>query len=90
MSRTKKRRSNLYRIVGDQLPSRRERLADDNSYESRKRKAKQEEKKKQSVYQRHLESEKPNKSDNEPEAQPRGGRLADKIRQLNQEKTEQS
>ncbi len=85
MTRVKKKRSDANRIEwGETAPRRSEKLADPTSYESRKRRSLDNRKKQKSVYEKQLEKE-------EREArlkaqQPRGGRLAEKIRRLNREK----
>ena len=71
-------------FIDDSGPSRQERLADPESYDSRKRKALEEKKKKhKSVYEKQREAEKANKNNAQAE---RKTRLADKIRRINKEK----
>lgn len=72
-------------FIDDSGPSRQERLADPESYDSRKRKALEEKKKKhKSVYEKKREAEKADKNKNGQSE--RKTRLADKIRQLNKDK----
>ncbi len=87
MSRVKKKRShtNQY-IFEDAGPSKGERLANPESYESRKKKALAERKKKRSVYQKELDKQKEEQQKQSQDNRPRGGRLADKIRKMNADK----
>lgn len=71
-------------FIDDSGPSRNERLADPDSYDSRRRKAKAEKKKNKSVFEKQREAEQPDGSN--AKANERKTRLADKIRKLNQEK----
>ena len=71
-------------FIDDSGPSRNERLADPDSYDSRRRKAKAEKKKNKSVFEKQREAEQSNSSNSQ--ANDRKTRLADKIRKLNQEK----
>lgn len=72
-------------FIDDRGPSRQERLADPDSYDSRKRKALDEKKKKhKSVYEKQREAEKDSKSDSSQTQ--RKTRLADKIRRINKDK----
>lgn len=72
-------------FIDDSGPSRQERLADPESYDSRKRKALEEKKKKhKSVYEKQRDAEKADKNKNAQSE--RKTRLADKIRRMNKEK----
>ncbi|EXJ11254.1 hypothetical protein [Nitrincola nitratireducens] len=88
MTREKKRRSAVHQDELVFTPRKQERLADPESYESRRSKAIKERKKQASVYEKaRLEAEKEGKA---AAAGRRGahntGPLADKIRRLNQQK----
>ncbi len=83
MTRLKKSRK-AKGFIDDSGPSRSERLADPESYDSRRRKAQAEKKKNKSVYQKQRDAEK-SQHTSAPE-QKRKTRLSDKIRKLNQEK----
>ncbi len=89
MSRVKKKRSFVSQYLpADKVESKAERLLDENSYESRKKKAQDKKKKHKSLYQREQEKEKQEKeaaTDNG--SRPKGGRLAEKIRTLNKNKS---
>nr|WP_067297663.1 hypothetical protein [Marinobacterium profundum] len=86
MTRLKKKRSDANRIEwGDSAPRRSEKLADPGSYESRKRKSLDKRKQQKSVYEKQLEKEEL-EARRRAQQQPRGGRLAEKIRRLNREK----
>ncbi len=86
MTRLKKKRSDANRIEwGETAPRRSEKLADPGSYESRKRKSLDKRKKQKSVYEKQLEKEE-REARLRAQQQPRGGRLAEKIRRLNREK----
>ena len=86
MTRLKKKRSDANRIEwGESAPRRSEKLADPTSYESRKRRALDKGKKQKSVYEKQLEKEE-REARLKAQQQPRGGRLAEKIRRLNREK----
>lgn len=91
MTRLKKQRRMANKIVLDKTPKKQERLADPDSYESRKQRAMAKKKKHQSVEQKRINA-KPTKSaiQRDTEAGRRGerqgGRLAEKIRKLNAEK----
>jgi len=85
MTRVKKKRSDANRIEWDERPPRRsEKLADPDSYESRKKKALDKRKRHKSVYEKHLEQESRNEERADQKGA-RGGRLAEKIRRLNRE-----
>ncbi|MCP4596768.1 hypothetical protein [Neptuniibacter sp.] len=71
-------------FIDNEGPSRNERLADPNSYESRRRKAQEKKKKHTSVYEKERQAEKNNASDDKTTE--RKTRLADKIKKLNKEK----
>lgn len=72
-------------FIDDRGPSRQERLADPDSYDSRKRKALDSKKKKhKSVYEKQREADKIAKSAT-PQAE-RKTRLADKISRINKDK----
>ena len=94
MTRLKKQRRMANKIVLDKTPKKQERLADPDSYESRKQRAMAKKKKHQSVEQKRIKA-KPTKSaiERDTEAGRRGersgGRLADKIRKLNAQKRDQ-
>lgn len=84
MTRLKKSRK-AKGFIDDSGPSRKERLADPESYDSRKRKALEQKKKRhKSVFEKQRQEAAESGNDN-AEAQ-RKTRLADKIRRLNQEK----
>jgi hypothetical protein len=86
MTRLKKKRSDANRIEwGESAPRRSEKLADPGSYESRKRKSLDKRKQQKSVYEKQLEKEE-REARLRAQQQPRGGRLAEKIRRLNREK----
>ncbi|GGO77037.1 hypothetical protein GCM10011348_05690 [Marinobacterium nitratireducens] len=88
MTRVKKKRSDANRIEwGERPPRRSEKLADPDSYESRKKRANEKRKKHKSVYEKHLEQEEREEA-RAAQKGARGGRLAEKIRRLNQEKRE--
>jgi len=85
MTRQKKRRHTREWVEFDESgPSRKERRADPDSYESRKRKGLTERKKTKSVFQKDLDA-KAKKTPQKDNGHARG-RLADKIRKLNAEK----
>lgn len=89
MSRQKKKRSFVSQYLpADEVISKSERLADPDSYESRKKKAAEKKKKHKSVYQKAQEEQKASEADESTPSQ-RGGRLADKIRKLNAQKKAQ-
>lgn len=91
MTRLKKQRRMANKIVLDKTPKKQERLADPDSYESRKQRAMAKKKKHQSVEQKRINA-KPTKSAIERDTEAgrrgerKGGRLAEKIRKLNAEK----
>ena len=95
MTRLKKQKRMANKIVLDKTPRKQERLADPDSYESRKQRAQKQKKKHPSVEQKRINA-KPTKSAIERDTEAgrrgerKGGRLADKIRQYNAEKAEQS
>lgn len=95
MTRLKKQKRMANKIVLDKTPRKQERLADPDSYESRKQRAQKQKKKHTSVEQKRINA-KPTKSAIERDTEAgrrgerKGGRLADKIRQYNAEKAEQS
>ncbi len=90
MSRQKKKRSFVSQYLpADEVISKSERLADPDSYESRKKKAAEKKKKHKSVYQKKVEAEKAQSGGNEDSGR-KGGRLADKIRKLNEQKRKQN
>ena len=89
MSRQKKRRHTREWVEFEDGPSRKEKLANPNSYESRKRKAKAEQKKNKSVFQKEQDAKAAAKA-KQPENSHARGRLADKIRKLNAEKENNS
>jgi len=95
MTRLKKQRRMANKIVLDKTPKKQERLADPDSYESRKQRAMAKKKKHQSVEQRRAKA-KPTQSALERDTQAgrrgerQGGRLADKIRSLNAQKRDDS
>ena len=68
-------------FIDDSGPSRQERLADPNSYDSRRRKAQDKKKKNASVYEKHRQDE--NVGDKQVSGNERKTRLADKIKKLN-------
>ena len=72
-------------FIDDSGPSRQERLADPDSYDSRRRKALEKKKRPPSVY----EKQKGSNEGSETEQAQRKTRLADKIRKLNEEKTKE-
>ncbi len=88
MTRVRKKRSDANRIEwGERPPRRSEKLADPDSYESRKRRGIEKRKQHKSVYEKHLEEE-AQKEGRGKEHGSGGGRLAEKIRRLNREKRE--
>lgn len=92
MTRLKKQRRMANKIVLDKTPKKQERLADPDSYESRKQRAMVKRKKHQSVEQKKQNAQ-PTQSAKERDTKAgqrgavQGGRLADKIRELNATKT---
>ncbi|WP_415884968.1 hypothetical protein ACMXYO_09920 [Neptuniibacter sp. QD37_6] len=84
MARLKKSRK-AKGFIPNEGPTRNERLADPDSYDSRRRKAKQEKKKNQSVFEKQRQADDNSASKKQPE---RKTRLADKIRELNKSKEE--
>jgi len=91
MTRIKKQRRAANLIVLDKTPKKKERLADPDSYESRKLKALVKRKKHKSVFQKAQEQK--TREERDAEAGRRGGRalgpLADKIRKMNAKKKKQ-
>ncbi|WP_286238887.1 hypothetical protein [Neptuniibacter halophilus] len=85
MTRLKKSRKAKGFIPSD-TPSRRERLADPESYDSRRRKAQEKKKKHVSVYEKERQKEEAAAGQKPAE---RKTRLADKIKKLNQDKEQQ-
>ena len=83
MARIKKSRK-ATGFIDNSGPSRSEKLADPDSYDSRRRKAQEKKKRHQSVYEKQKE-----KGDDAAVAEQPKTRLADKIRKLNEEKKEQ-
>ena len=81
MTRIKKSRK-AKGFIDEEGPNRRERLADPESYDSRRRKAQQERKKHKSVYEKHQEAEAAN-ANGDKSGNQRQTRLSDKIRRLN-------
>jgi vacuolar-type H+-ATPase subunit I/STV1 len=90
MSRVKKKRSFVSQYILEQKPSKAEKLADEDSYESRRKKNNEKKKKHKSVYQRTLEAEKASQEADNQQAPKQGGRLAEKIRKLNEQKEKQN
>lgn len=88
MTRLKKQRRMANKIVLDKTPKKQERLADPDSYESRKQRAMVKRKKHQSVEEKKKNAQ-PTQSAKERDTKAgqrgerQGGRLADKIRDLN-------
>ncbi|HSG02451.1 MAG TPA: hypothetical protein VLA39_01865 [Marinobacterium sp.] len=93
MTRLKKQRRMANKIVLDKTPKKQERLADPDSYESRKQRAMAKKKKHQSVEQKRIKA-KPTQSAIERDTaagkrgERQGGRLAEKIRRLNAQQQE--
>ena len=87
MTRAKRRRHTREWVEFEDGPSRKEKLSNPNSYESRKRKAMAERKKNKSVFQKDQDAKAASGS-KQPENSHARGRLADKIRKLNAEKGE--
>lgn len=86
MSRNKKRRHTSEWVEYDEAgPTRKERNADPESYDSRRRKGLAERKKVKSVFQKDQDAKAANKGKGQDNGHARG-RLADKIRKLNAEK----
>jgi len=85
MSRKKKTRSGGGQTVFIDAPRRSEKLADPDSYESRKRKNLEQKKKQKSVYEKERAA-----AANATSTEERKTRLADKIRRLKQNEAEQS
>lgn len=88
MSRTKKRRHTREWVEFEDGPSRKDKLSNPNSYESRKRKALAEKKKHKSVFQKEQDANAANQGGQKANTHARG-RLADKIRKLNANKDAQ-
>ena len=94
MTRIKKQRRMANKIVLDKTPKKQERLADPDSYESRKQRAQKLKKKHQSVEAKKANA-KPTQTALERDVaagkrgERHGGPLADKIRQYNAEKRAQ-
>ena len=84
MARIKKSRK-AKGFIDDSGPNRRERLADPESYDSRRRKALEKKKRHPSVY----EKEKAQSDEGQSAQEQRKTRLADKIRKLNKEKAKE-
>ena len=82
MARIKKSRK-ATGFIDNSGPSRSEKLADPDSYDSRRRRAQAEKKKNTSVYEKQRQNSN-NSDDNQPAE--RKTRLADKIKKLNAEK----
>lgn len=82
MARIKKSRK-ATGFIDNSGPSRSEKLADPDSYDSRRRKAQAEKKKNASVYEKQRQNE-TDSAENKPTE--RKTRLADKIKKLNQDK----
>lgn len=91
MSRIKKKRSFVSQYMpAPKVESKAERLLDEDSYESRKKRGQDKKKKHKSVYQKTVEQEKAGTETLDPQAARKGGRLADKIRAMNKAKDEQA
>lgn len=90
MTRLKKQRRMANKIVLDKTPKKKERMADPDSYESRKKRALDQRKKQSSVYEKTRAT--PSRKERDDEAGRKGtrhgGPLADKIRRLNEQKDE--
>lgn len=86
MTRLKKQRRMANKIVLDKTPKKQERLADPDSYESRKKRAQDKRKRHQSVFDKARENQTREQRDAEAgrRGTRHGGPLADKIRRLNQ------
>lgn len=78
MSRVKKKRTGGQPVIWLDVPRRSEKLADPDSYESRKRKNQEKKKKVKSVYDKHQDDQ----NQGERGSEQRKTRLADKIRKL--------
>lgn len=95
MTRLKKQKRMANKIVIDQTPKKQERLADPDSYESRKQRALKKKKKHPSMLEKKRNA-KPTLSAHDRDVaagkkgEKSGGRLADKIRQYNADKAKQS
>jgi hypothetical protein len=83
MARIKKSRK-ATGFIDNSGPSRSEKLADPDSYDSRRRKAQAEKKKNTSVYEKQRQNE-AGSAENQPVE--RKTRLADKIKKLNEDKS---
>lgn len=83
MARIKKSRK-ATGFIDNSGPSRSEKLADPDSYDSRRRKAQAEKKKNASVYEKQRQNE-ADSAENQPVE--RKTRLADKIKKLNEDKS---
>lgn len=93
MSRNKKSRKDSARMtVLERKPKKQELLADPTSKESRRKKAKEQRKKHQSVYEKSQATQKAQERDTQAgrRGTRHGGPLAEKIRKLNAEKKEQA
>ncbi|MCV6590402.1 MAG: hypothetical protein OIF57_15470 [Marinobacterium sp.] len=86
MTRQKKRRHTREWVEFEDGPSRKDKLSNPDSYESRKRKAKAEQKKNRSVFQK-VQDAKAAANGGQKENSHARGRLADKIRKLNAQNT---
>lgn len=84
MTRLKKSRK-AKGFIDDSGPSRQERLADPNSYDSRRRKAQEKKKKHTSAYEKQRQNE---KTTDQTAATERKTRLAEKIKKLNASKSD--
>ncbi|WP_432473390.1 hypothetical protein [Amphritea sp. HPY] len=85
MSRKKKKRSGGGQTVFIDVQRRSEKMADPDSYESRKRKNLEQKRKVKSVYQKEIEA-----ADNGNNQEQRKSPLADKIRRLKKQQSEQA
>jgi len=89
MSRIKKKRSFVRQYLpAEKQPSKAELLVDDESYESRKKRALEKKKKHKSVYEKEREKQLAEQAEPVKSAS-RGGRLADKIKALNAKNAKQ-
>jgi predicted RNA-binding protein associated with RNAse of E/G family len=84
MSRTKKKRPTVGYLDIRITPDKRDKLTEEDSYETRKKRGQEKKKKHKSVYQKVKAAEEAKANDN-ANKQPQGGRLAEKIRKMAQQ-----
>ncbi|MDN2659778.1 hypothetical protein Q4583_03980 [Neptunomonas phycophila] len=84
MSRTKKKRPTVGHLDIRISPDKRDKLTEEDSYETRRKRGLEKKKKHKSVYQKVKEAEEA-KADSNEQKQPKGGRLAEKIKKMAQQ-----